>query len=279
MNKVILVFFTLFTCVFSSGCGVSLDVAQRHHMPGMYINISVDRPTDPVIADAEDLVSPAKPDLENIEKQNFRNVSVKHFLSRKTGSVYSKDNAQASEYQLLSMSSASGSDQLEFQGSDPLFSGNYSLSYSDNPDDVNEEEQEETTEDVNQVQEEVDEKPIQMDHNRQLGALVLVVLLGIFGAHRFYLGYRNTGLMMLIITLLSFTLLITGVIFWIDMFYYIGNLALLFIYLLTVVDFFRILLDPGFVNGHEQDTGSLRGLGVMILAIIFIIGYLIWLFA
>jgi TM2 domain-containing membrane protein YozV len=71
-------------------------------------------------------------------------------------------------------------------------------------------------------------------------AYVLWFFLGIFGAHRFYLDYPGTGIMMLLMTVFGFALICV----------YVGFMLLLFVFGMVLVDAFLI---PGMVSIHNHN--------------------------
>lgn len=74
-------------------------------------------------------------------------------------------------------------------------------------------------------------------------AYLLWFFLGIFGAHRFYLGESGTGAAMLIITLVSFPL----------MFVVVGLFTIWISGIWAFVDLFLI---PGIVRKHNSDLAT-----------------------
>lgn len=52
---------------------------------------------------------------------------------------------------------------------------------------------------------------------QRIVALLLCWFLGIFGAHRFYVGKTGTGLLMLVLTLSFFGMIVSGVWYFVDL--------------------------------------------------------------
>lgn len=171
-----------------TGCGINVDVAQRQHESGFYFNVSKTSTVEDNKKEREEVdeIHLANSNLDEIASNRFDEgtaISEKHDIAKKDaidGTSHSTANIGTPDASDKSSNKESKHQIVSEKATSSIFSSPISHSYQNN------------------IITKASDDSGNGTGKSQMIALLLVVMVGALGIHRFYLGYTTIGIIQLL---------------------------------------------------------------------------------